>query len=168
MSSDVSDGMVHRGRKRKLLGIDNMTLLSDYFDRKFRYSPSTIEFDTCLNGGSNDQAVSKCQAIVELQEVKSDLNTTKNLLNSVDIAQWRKHTQYMHRGGEVVRHIKKDIKPELCTKAWCKFYEILSHFSLNLYFGEVFNSFHLCEAPGAFVTSLNHFLHIKGMLAIWL
>ena len=167
MALEVSNTVVHRNRKRKRFENDNtMTLLSDYFDRKFRYSPSVINFDTCLKGGSNDQALSKYQKIVELQEVKSDLNTAKNLLNSVDIAQWRKHTQYMHRGGEVVRHIKKDIRPELCTKAWCKFYEILSHFSLHLYFGEDFNSFHLCEAPGAFVTSLNHFLHVKGMLTI--
>jgi 23S rRNA U2552 (ribose-2'-O)-methylase RlmE/FtsJ len=48
----------------------------------------------------------------------------------------------------------------LMFQAWCKFYEIVSSFDL-LPPGDVQSSLHLCEAPGAFVTALNHFIHIQ-------
>ena len=55
------------------------------------------------------------------------------------------------------------------TQAWCKFYEILSSYDIiqrGLYAKEAkpFTSVHLCEAPGAFVTSLNHFMKTHGRL----
>ena len=49
-------------------------------------------------------------------------------------------------------------------KAWCKFTEILNEFKLlaramDTSTGkEAFRSCHLCEAPGAFITALNHHL----------
>ena len=50
------------------------------------------------------------------------------------------------------------------SKAWCKFTEILNEFKLlaramDTSAGkEAFRSCHLCEAPGAFITALNHHL----------
>ncbi|OWK61685.1 Cap-specific mRNA (nucleoside-2'-O-)-methyltransferase 2 [Lonchura striata] len=65
-------------------------------------------------------------------------------------------------------HVKKCVNAELCTQAWCKFHEILCSFSLlpeeALQDGEL-NSVHLCEAPGAFIASLNHFLKSHHVLA---
>uniref|UniRef100_A0A671P306 Cap-specific mRNA (nucleoside-2'-O-)-methyltransferase 2 n=1 Tax=Sinocyclocheilus anshuiensis TaxID=1608454 RepID=A0A671P306_9TELE len=55
---------------------------------------------------------------------------------------------------------------KLCTQAWAKFYEILGTFKLlpdnALKSGEL-NSIHLCEAPGAFISALNHFLKTSGL-----
>ena len=53
-----------------------------------------------------------------------------------------------------------------------KFYEILNTFDLiseDAQRSEKFRSVHLCEAPGAFVASLNHFLksHYNGMDWQW-
>ena len=48
-------------------------------------------------------------------------------------------------------------------KAWLKFYECLAQFDVV---GElpqrssIFQSVHICEAPGAFVAALNHFLQL--------
>lgn len=46
-------------------------------------------------------------------------------------------------------------------QAWCKFYEILKNFPIipdgNIQ-DKMLKSLHLCEAPGAFVCSLNHYL----------
>ena len=46
------------------------------------------------------------------------------------------------------------------AKAWEKFHECYHTFSLGPSSGkeEEFRSVHLCEAPGAFITSLNHAL----------
>jgi hypothetical protein len=52
-------------------------------------------------------------------------------------------------------------------KAWEKFHECFHTFGLGPGAGqEEFRSVHLCEAPGAFVTSLNHALvaHYPGTL----
>lgn len=54
--------------------------------------------------------------------------------------------------------------PLVILQAWCKFYELVSEYNLipkeaarskSLY------TLHLCEAPGAFVASLNHYLKLN-------
>lgn len=69
----------------------------------------------------------------------------------------------MHPGGDVAKFVSKELGAELCTQAWCKIHEVfgtfpeilLGHGKTELY---QLNTVHLCEAPGAFVASLNHFL----------
>ena len=121
-----------------------------------------------------------------LQGFKTKLNSVKSELNEFELYEWHQHTtamnpvciykscfvfcQHFHnytlsfQSGSVIATVKRQIHPELCTQAWCKFYEILSKFpQLALINSEarVFKSLHLCEAPGAFVTSLNHFLTLN-------
>ncbi|XP_015185420.1 PREDICTED: cap-specific mRNA (nucleoside-2'-O-)-methyltransferase 2 [Polistes dominula] len=101
--------------------------------------------------------------IKELQTFKEQLNEVKNRLNGFPLGMWHKHTNNRNKAGQVLYHVKKNIEPELLTQAWCKFYEILSslHFVPKSAIQKNNNSFtsvHLCEAPGAFVTSLNHWL----------
>ncbi|XP_076484057.1 cap-specific mRNA (nucleoside-2'-O-)-methyltransferase 2 isoform X1 [Bombus vancouverensis nearcticus] len=101
--------------------------------------------------------------IDELQEIKNELNATKNCLNNYDIDQWQLHTRERNSAQKVIMQLRTHIQPELLTQAWCKFYEIVSSFPLipvdyiraN---DTCFRSIHLCEAPGAFITSLNHWL----------
>ena len=50
-------------------------------------------------------------------------------------------------------------------QAWCKFYENARSFILvppTVVNTQCLNSVHLCEAPGAFITSLNHFLKLHN------
>jgi len=95
-----------------------------------------------------------------LELEKTDLNAVKSLLNSVEIVSWHQHTSNMHRFSNVITKLRNQIKIELPTQAWAKFYCILSTFELvNIPSEtETYNSIHLCEAPGAFITSLNHFI----------
>lgn len=78
-------------------------------------------------------------------------------LNDKDILQWHSHTDKNDLFGLVTEHVIKTYTPQLCTRAWCKFYEILQAFELLPEEGCV-KTFHLCEAPGGFITALNHFL----------
>ena len=45
----------------------------------------------------------------------------------------------------------------MVTNAWLKIYELLNFFPELLNSNEI-KSFHICEAPGAFISGLNHFL----------
>lgn len=99
-----------------------------------------------------------------LQELKASLNAVKNQLSDKDIQVWHQHTNSTNRAGRVITFIRLPVNAELCSQAWCKFFEILGTFNLlpeeALQNGEL-NSVHLCEAPGAFVTALNHYLIIN-------
>ncbi|XP_014616510.1 PREDICTED: cap-specific mRNA (nucleoside-2'-O-)-methyltransferase 2 [Polistes canadensis] len=116
---------------------------------------------------SPDRIFKKCPwYIKELQTCKEQLNEVKNRLNSFHLDKWHKHTNKRNKAAQVLYHVKKNIEAELPTQAWCKFYEILSFFHF-VPMNEIqknnnsFTSVHLCEAPGAFVTSLNHWLKIN-------
>uniref|UniRef100_A0A3P9LX90 Cap-specific mRNA (nucleoside-2'-O-)-methyltransferase 2 n=1 Tax=Oryzias latipes TaxID=8090 RepID=A0A3P9LX90_ORYLA len=97
-----------------------------------------------------------------LQELKASLNAVKNQLSDKDMQVWHQHTNLTNRAGKVIAAVRSTANAEICTQAWCKFYEILGSFNLfpekALWNGEL-NTVHLCEAPGAFITALNH--HIK-------
>ncbi|XP_066151196.1 cap-specific mRNA (nucleoside-2'-O-)-methyltransferase 2 [Euwallacea fornicatus] len=105
--------------------------------------------------------------IQKLQDMKRELNTVKGKLSQFDLAEWSSHTQRRDLAGYVIGQLKKKIRPELLTQAWCKFYEILNKFPViddNL---QYLKTLHLCEAPGAFVCALNHYLVKNHPDTIW-
>ncbi|XP_012287962.1 cap-specific mRNA (nucleoside-2'-O-)-methyltransferase 2 isoform X1 [Orussus abietinus] len=106
----------------------------------------------------------------ELQQLKTELNEIKSKLNDYSLLEWHQHTKQKNRAGEVFFYVRKYINPELLTQAWCKFYETISSFSLipsaAISSGELV-SVHLCEAPGAFVAALNHWLMLNFPTIQW-
>ncbi|KAM6979642.1 cap-specific mRNA (nucleoside-2'-O-)-methyltransferase 2 [Aplochiton taeniatus] len=96
-----------------------------------------------------------------LQNLKVSLNEVKNQLSDKDLQVWHQHTNSTNRAGKVIATVRAAANAEICTQAWCKFYEMLGAFSLlpeeALQSGEL-NTVHLCEAPGAFIAALNHYL----------
>ncbi|XP_056134775.1 cap-specific mRNA (nucleoside-2'-O-)-methyltransferase 2 [Lampris incognitus] len=101
------------------------------------------------------------QEYSRLQALKVSLNAVKNQLSDKDLAVWHHHTNSTNRAGKITATVRSAANAEICTQAWCKFYEILGSFSLlpeeALQSGEL-NTIHLCEAPGAFITALNHYI----------
>ncbi|RLU27367.1 hypothetical protein DMN91_001169 [Ooceraea biroi] len=107
-----------------------------------------------------------------LQTLKSNLNEVKSRLNNFNLFEWQKHTTQMNKAGSIVGHVRKFTQPELLTQAWCKFYEIACSFPLVPMDeirreGDHFMSVHLCEAPGAFVAALNHWLKTNAPDVQW-
>ncbi|XP_040899258.1 cap-specific mRNA (nucleoside-2'-O-)-methyltransferase 2 isoform X1 [Toxotes jaculatrix] len=96
-----------------------------------------------------------------LQALKVSLNAVKNQLSDKNVQVWHQHTNSTNRAGKVIAAVRSAANAEICTQAWCKFYEILGTFNLlpgeALQSGEL-NTVHLCEAPGAFITALNHYI----------
>ncbi|AWP01639.1 putative cap-specific mRNA (nucleoside-2'-O-)-methyltransferase 2 [Scophthalmus maximus] len=96
-----------------------------------------------------------------LQALKVSLNDVKNQLSDMNVQVWHQHTNSTNRAGKVIAVVRSAVNAEICTQAWCKFYEILGTFNLlpdeALQSGEL-NTVHLCEAPGAFIAALNHYI----------
>lgn len=151
------------GRKRKLSSSGNQVdptskqKLKSLFSKKFTYQRSCHwKLPSLVNNG--------CQRWIhqELQNMKAKLNHEKDKLSDKEIYAWHEHTKFMNLAGHVISTVKQVIHPELCTQAWCKFYEILSTYPLIDHHSLKLNTVHLCEAPGAFITSLNHYLVSNG------
>uniref|UniRef100_A0A8C5TCL3 Cap-specific mRNA (nucleoside-2'-O-)-methyltransferase 2 n=1 Tax=Malurus cyaneus samueli TaxID=2593467 RepID=A0A8C5TCL3_9PASS len=105
-----------------------------------------------------------------LLALKDSMNEVKNQLSDKNLEDWHRHTSFTNKAGKIMSHVKKSVNAELCTQAWCKFHEIVCSFSLlpqeALQDGEL-NSVHLCEAPGAFIASLNHYLKSHHIPCHW-
>ncbi|CAM1325866.1 CMTR2 (predicted) [Pycnogonum litorale] len=102
--------------------------------------------------------------VPKLLKYKASLNRIKDELSDKNLGTWHQHTTKTNLAAGILPKIKKDIKPDLLTQAWCKFYEIVGKFSgltKDHCNKNQFRSVHLCEAPGAFITSLNHFLCLR-------
>jgi len=100
--------------------------------------------------------------------MKDRLNQTKSQLNDLPLAKWHKHTKQLNPAGSVTSVLKKEVRPELLTQAWQKFHECFHVFELGPTQGQAeFNTVHLCEAPGAFITSLNHALCLHHQDVLW-
>uniref|UniRef100_A0A8C3VKX4 Cap-specific mRNA (nucleoside-2'-O-)-methyltransferase 2 n=1 Tax=Catagonus wagneri TaxID=51154 RepID=A0A8C3VKX4_9CETA len=103
-------------------------------------------------------------------DLKNSLNEVKNLLSDKKLDEWHEHTAFTNKAGKIISHVRKSVNAELCTQAWCKFHEILCSFPLvpqEAFQNGKLNSLHLCEAPGAFIASLNHYLKSHRFPCEW-
>ena len=107
--------------------------------------------------------------VEELTPLKQDLNTVKDRLNDKDPELWHDHTRRTNKAGLIVKNIRRQHHAEMCTQAWAKFHEILCMYpSMCEAESEApFYSLHLCEAPGGFIGSLNHFLKSRNPQKAW-
>ncbi|CAF5179215.1 unnamed protein product, partial [Rotaria magnacalcarata] len=66
----------------------------------------------------------------------------------------------MNTASTIVPYLREKLNIEIGTQAWAKMYEILANFDLinDVNKNPRLTTLHLCEAPGAFISALNHFL----------
>lgn len=78
----------------------------------------------------------------------------------------------MNPASTIVPYLREKLNIEIGTQAWAKMFEILSNFPLidPPPSHEKWLTLHLCEAPGGFISALNHFLvtRSKFILGIFL
>ena len=107
-------------------------------------------------------------AVKRLLKLKEQLNATKERLNDKEMISWHRHTFFTNRSGIVVSAVRRDFNPEMCTQGWVKLHEILLQYGALVSEDTTrLHSVHLCEAPGGFVASLNHFLRTHRMDCDW-
>jgi cap2 methyltransferase len=127
-----------------------------YFNKKFKfkcndYRLPSLEVFFCSSNHQRHEG---------LQIIKSILNHVKSKLNDYQIEEWSRHTRNRNPAQQIVHHLKNVIQAEFVTQAFAKFFECISAYPMVDNFEDVFQSVHLCEAPGAFITSLNHYLKL--------
>lgn len=157
---DISNTSVSNSDASQCLHLKNVEQkMSGSAEESKNENIETLENDSC---GTADDIFDWSSCRNHLNKVKFELNTVKSLLSNKDILAWNSHTQKTNIASGVIDHVKKNARPELCTQAWCKFYEILSNFDLvQCDSTGQYRTMHLCEAPGAFITSLNHYLQLR-------
>lgn len=136
-----------------------------YFEKKFEFC-TTFNYqlpqpndDGCAITGKSSRLNPWAD---KFAMIKERLNDVKNRLNDYPLEEWSKHTHKRDPAGGIGWSLNSGIHAEFVTKAWCKFYELLSSYPVvRRCIDGRFNSMHLCEAPGAFVAALNHFLQLN-------
>ncbi|XP_053304402.1 cap-specific mRNA (nucleoside-2'-O-)-methyltransferase 2 [Spea bombifrons] len=136
------------------------------FSKHYQY----VKEANWLLPGSGEAFISAHEEFQELLALKDSLNQVKNLLSDKRLDEWHQHTSFTNKAGKVVSEVRRSANAELCTQAWCKFHEILGTYSLlpnEALWNRELNTIHLCEAPGAFVASLNHYLKTQALNCDW-
>lgn len=83
------------------------------------------------------------------------LLTYEQLSNQIDVYRDLKHI------------LKKQYNTEMMTNAWVKMYEMLNMFPDLIPSETIVKTFHLCEAPGAFISALNHIVSNRNQKLDW-
>ncbi|XP_053684883.1 cap-specific mRNA (nucleoside-2'-O-)-methyltransferase 2 [Sabethes cyaneus] len=141
--------------------------IEEQFSKKFQFSalkseiPMLPPLDTVYSGPP--------YFIEVLQKVKNDLNAVKNRLNDFEISHWHQHTRNRSSLLPILHELRHRIGGEFVTQAFAKLYECVAAYELVPRDRKELFSVHLCEAPGAFITGLNHYLQLnrKGIRWQW-
>lgn len=152
-----SDNLYFQPRQNFNRNEDFQEELNDLFNKKFQFRYNSDwklpELDLWFS--------TPPWKVRELDTQKSRLNFHKSQLNDFNIEEWSSHTRRRNPAGEVGWKIRCLVNPEFLTQAWTKFYECASNYAIipkQAMTERKMVSLHLCEAPGAFITSLNHYL----------
>ncbi|CAF4829686.1 unnamed protein product, partial [Rotaria socialis] len=126
--------------------------------RNIETGRTNLRFDFFENNSIGNADVSSL--LEKLTTIKQQLNDVKSLLSDKDIIDWNRHTAYMNTASTIVPYLREKLNIEIGTQAWAKMYEILANFDLinDVNKNPLLTTLHLCEAPGAFISALNHFL----------
>lgn len=135
------------------------------FGKRFRFKD---EYEQWILPAAETMFREELFEVNKLLKVKEQLNSTKAKLDDKEIISWHKHTYFTNRAGIIIPAVRRDYNPEMCTQGWVKFHEILLQYvPLVPESTTKLHSVHLCEAPGGFVASLNHFLKTHRVDCDW-
>lgn len=149
--------------------------------KKFHFSPViSADDDSGGDGGGGVKKEKQCPKlpplesvfaspagykVESLQKVKTALNKVKSRLNDFEISDWHQHTRRRSSLQPILSELRHRIRAEFVTQAFAKLYECVSAYELvppaTVGKFREFYSVHLCEAPGAFITGLNHYLKVN-------
>lgn len=92
---------------------------------------------------------------------------TRYKKTSGDMLTWEELSDFMNPYKSLRNILKSKYGAETVTNAWIKMYELLNMFPNLIESKQTIKTFHLCEAPGAFISALNHYLDNKSQKLDW-
>ncbi|KAJ6634149.1 Cap-specific mRNA (nucleoside-2'-O-)-methyltransferase 2 [Pseudolycoriella hygida] len=134
----------------------NSSSIGQFFEKKFRFCKQSQWQLPAIDNIFNQSN----QTVPELFWIKSVLNHVKDQLIDYPLGQWKKFIAKSDLSSFITWYLRNEVNAEFVTREWCKLYECLSAYRIVTPQAE-FNSVHLCEAPGAFVASLNHYVMLN-------
>ncbi|XP_075990070.1 cap methyltransferase 2 [Anticarsia gemmatalis] len=152
-----ADSCLFQSRQRFYSNDDFQDELNNLFNKKFQFRFN----NSWLLPEKQSWFSTPPWKVKQLEILKNRLNFHKSQLNDFNIEEWSSHTRRRNPAGEVGWKIRCLVNPEFLTQAWTKFYECACTYSViptEATMERKMVSLHLCEAPGAFITSLNHYL----------
>lgn len=99
----------------------------------------------------------------EFQKIQKKISMMEFLIDTRDANKWYK-VKMMFRyyapsdyKSKIAEYVKEHYNTGKISQAWMKMYEIIKVFSL-IPVKDTFKTFHLCEAPGNFISAINHYI----------
>jgi cap2 methyltransferase len=154
-----------------LYSLDLEKVVQRHFEKKYSFCPQLGDWKL---PEPSEMFVASRWKVERLQMLKDELKILMRRVDTYDQHNWRDHTRSISKSSYIKTKLFIQLDPELLTEDWCKFYEIATYFNLiplASVFTHSFNSVHLCETSGSFITSLNHYMkvvHNSGIDWKWL
>ncbi|GMT33061.1 hypothetical protein PFISCL1PPCAC_24358, partial [Pristionchus fissidentatus] len=144
-------------------------LVGSHFNREFDLS---IERESTL-GNDFMREFEEKQAEIEKEVNETKMKISDLCVKTRDKKKWRMHTQKTHLMGGLRRKLDKQY-----SNAFCKFYQILVKFPRLIHTrtkkkgGRTeketeFDTLHLCEIPGHFLSAIDHYITLFHTNLIW-
>jgi hypothetical protein len=111
------------------------------------------------------EAASQSSTFGELASIRKTMQEVTQHVEGIDAGEWSKASSQVALSGRVVQIVRQLCKPELCTSEWAQMYELLGAYAIvpqACIAEEKLRSLHLCEASGAGICALNHFLRTRA------
>ncbi|WKY03195.1 hypothetical protein Q1695_004720 [Nippostrongylus brasiliensis] len=128
-----------------------------------------IRRDGYWQDGNSDSVPTQLQSVAdELLNLKKEVRAICSA-NSDRKRRWRLHTQTTHPLSSAPKQLRERHNCSGTSQAYCKFLEIISRYPQLLHGSKSrkFRSFHICEAPGHFITALDRFLCTFHSRTLW-
>lgn len=127
-SDNFNDGDSHRQAPAKTVKLSNGDTVKKFFEKKFHFRKQLHWKLPLIDNIFHE--TEKNLTVPHLQSVKNELNDTKDQLNDYPLDIWSKFTSKRDPSSAITWFIRNEVKAEFVTKAWCKFYEVLSAYPI--------------------------------------
>lgn len=120
-----------------------------------------ITKNTTKNTNTNTNTLKNIEYYDVLSQYYSDYLVYQRVLDTVDESRWKEVKFQTNLLVDLKKRISNLSGGIQVSQAYLKFYEILTVFDLLPLNNTKINAFYLCEAPGQFIMSTNHYIKTK-------
>ncbi|AYV85094.1 MAG: putative FtsJ-like methyltransferase [Satyrvirus sp.] len=172
----IPDGKISKWHaSNDLMQIKHIT--SDFVNEPVKYMLSIISKQLKIKPIAPNTFYGE-QFYKKLVEKRSELNYYKRIMDTKPsqifinrtladhkqnyLLTWEQVTSQIDMYKNIKYTLKDNYGAEMVTNAWIKMYELLNLFPELIPNNENIKTFHLCEAPGAFISAVNHYISSRN------